>query len=85
MKVQHFPWILAVVLVVWLTAGIFLYWQNAINLGSLTLWILGMVMIGFLFVYGIRIAQKDGFINGFRNGRNGFKKIKKKPSPPFAS
>ena len=74
MEVQHFPWILAAILIVWLTAGIFLYWQNAINLGSLALWILGMVIIGFLFVFGIRIAQKDGFVNGFRDGRDGLKK-----------
>lgn len=78
MKVHHFPWILAAILVVWLTAAIFLYWQNAVTLGSLALWILGMVIIGFLFIYGIRLAQKNGFIDGFRNGRNGIKKIKKK-------
>jgi len=73
-KIQHFPRILAVVLVIFLTAGVLLYWQNAITLGGLVFWVLGLVVVGLVFVFGIRVAQKDAFLDGFQNGRNGVKR-----------
>jgi len=77
-RTQLFSWIFIIVLVVFLTAGVLLYWQNSVTLGALALWTLGLVIIGFLFVFGTRVAQKDGFIDGFRNGRDGVKRAKKK-------
>lgn len=77
-KAYHFPWILIAVLIILLTSGILLYWLNAMTLTSLAVWILGLVVIGLLLVFGTGVAQRDAFINGFRNGRDGVKKGKKK-------
>ena len=78
LKTRHFPWMLAVVLVIFLTAGVLFYWQNAVSLEALVVWVLGLVVIGLVFIFGERVAQRDGFVNGFRNGRNGVKKVEKK-------
>lgn len=43
--------------------------------------ILGFIIFIFLmiiFVFGVRIAQRDGFIDGFRDGRNGICKVCKR-------
>lgn len=70
-KIQQLLRILAVVLVFFLTAGALLYWQNAITLEGLVLSVLGSVVIGLLFVFGVRVVQRNAFLDGFRNGRNG--------------
>lgn len=69
LKTHHFPRILAVVLLSFLTVGILFYWQNAITLESLVFWVFGLVVIGLVFILGIRVAQRDAFLDGFRNGR----------------
>ncbi len=73
-KTRHFPWMVAIVLIVFLTLGILLYWQKEITLGSLVLWVLQLVVIGLLFIFGVRIGQRDAFVDGFRNGRDGVEK-----------
>jgi hypothetical protein len=37
----------------------------------------GLILVLF-FVFGVRIAQRDAFVDGFRDGRDGVKKLKKK-------
>ena len=45
---------------------------------GITFGLLGLLALAFLYVFGVRVAQKDAFIDGFRNGRDGIKKSKKK-------
>lgn len=40
--------------------------------------LIGALVLFLVSILGIRIAQRDGFVNGFRNGRSAVKKIKKK-------
>ena len=77
-KVNSFRWLLILILLVSLGIGIFLYWQNSISWLVLVFWSLILVVIGLLFALGIRIAQRNGFIDGFKNGRNGVKKSGRK-------
>ncbi len=38
----------------------------------------GLLILVLIFIFGIRVAQREGFVNGFRDGRDGVKKLKKK-------
>lgn len=73
LKTRHFPWLVGAILVFFLTAGVLLYWLGVISVGIFVLGALGILIIGFLFVFGIRVAQKNGFVDGFKNGRDGVK------------
>lgn len=75
-KADHFSWIVALTLTLLLTGGIFFYWQQAISFEGLVFWVLGLVVIGLVFVFGARLAQRDGFQDGFKNGLNGAKREK---------
>lgn len=74
MKFTRVFWALLIVLIVLVGFSAILYWQGDISLQALVLWVLGAVVIGALFVFGRRGAQKDGYINGFRDGRGNVKK-----------
>jgi len=39
---------------------------------------IGGLILVLIFVFGVRIAQRDAFVDGFRDGRDGVKKLKKK-------
>lgn len=47
--------------------------QNQVLLVAL----IGIVVLVLVFIFGTRVAQKDGFMDGFLDGRDGVKKIKK--------
>lgn len=73
LKCPYINLVLLVVLVFLAGHASLLYWQKLLSFGHLTFWILGLVLIGALFVFGTRIVHKDGFVDGFKNGfKNGF-------------
>lgn len=40
--------------------------------------LVGLVVLVLTFVFGVRVAQRDAFLDGFKNGRDGIKKRGKK-------
>lgn len=74
MKFTRVFWALLIVLIVLVGFSVILYWQGDISLQALVLWVLGAAVIGALFVFGQRGAQKDGYVNGFGDGRNKVKR-----------
>lgn len=74
MRFSNIKWVLLVVLVVLVAFSVIFYWQGAVSLQALLLWVLGAVVIGALFVFGQREVQKDGYVNGFKDGKNNVKK-----------
>ena len=75
---QHFIWILAISLAILCTIGGLLFYRNEISLRALTCWLLGLIVVGLLFILGIRISQRNSFINGFHDGRDRVAEMKKK-------
>ena len=55
----------------------FLYWQNRITEIGLITVILVVLATGGLFVFGVRIAQKDGFFDGYIRAKDELNKKKK--------
>jgi len=66
-----------IVLGIFLVFAGFLYWQNRITEIGLITVILVALATGFLFVFGVRIAQKDGFFDGYVRAKNELDKKKK--------
>lgn len=54
-----------------------LYWQGQIGLESLLLVGIIALVAGISYVFGIRIAQKDGFLDGYARAKDNFDKQKK--------
>ena len=77
LKIRHFVWLLAAVLVLSLIPGVFHFWQGFVNLTFLIFWILVLLIIGVLFVFGLRFAQKDSFLDGYTKAKDDFDKEKK--------
>lgn len=57
-------------------AGV-LYWQGQISLESLLLVAILTLVAGVAFTFGVRTAQKDGFLDGYARAKNNFDKKKK--------
>lgn len=57
-------------------AGV-LYWQGYIHQVGLMLAAAISLVSGISYVFGIRIAQKDGFLDGYARGQDNFDKKKK--------
>jgi len=55
----------------------FLYWKEYIQEAGLILVGIIALAAGILFVFGVRIAQKDGFIDGYARAKDNFDKKKK--------
>jgi len=66
-----------VLLGIFLASAGFLYWQNRITEIGLIIMVLIALTAGVLFVFGIRIAQKDGFIDGYARAKDNLDKKKK--------
>ena len=66
-----------IVLAIFLAIGGFLYWQGYIQ--EIVLILVGIIALvaGISYVFGIRIAQKDGFLDGYTRAKDGFDKEKK--------
>lgn len=77
MKKKHFTWALAILLFVLVSGTGILYWQDVMKFGGLVFVVLMAVLLGLVVVLGVTVAQKDGFLNGFRDGRDGVRKHKK--------
>ena len=62
---------------IFLALAAFLYWQNHISLFALIVTgILGLAVV-VLFVFGVRISQRDGFLDGYARAKDNFDKKKK--------
>ena len=53
----------------------FLYWQGYIQQVALILLGIIALIVAIVFIIGVRIAQRDGFMNGFKNGRDGTHRV----------
>lgn len=64
-------------LAVFLALGGLLYWQETIQVKGIIL--IGVIALvsGILFTFGVRIAQKDGFLDGYVRAKDHFDKKKK--------
>ena len=60
----------------WVLAG-FLYWRYQFTKTFLVLAVIATLVNGALFVFGIRTAQKDGFLDGYARAKDHFDKKKK--------
>lgn len=66
-----------IILAFFLAIAGFLYWQGQINLESLLLVAILILVAGISFTFGVRIAQKDGFLNGYARAKDNFDKKEK--------
>lgn len=62
---------------IFLALAAFLYWQNHILKTGLILWGVFALVVGVLFVFGVRMAQRDGFLDGYGRTKDNFDKKKK--------
>lgn len=64
-------------LAIFLAVGGFLYWQGYMQ--TIGLVMIGVVVLvaGISFTFGIRVAQKDGFLDGYNQAENDFNNKKK--------
>lgn len=74
---ENIVWILIVLLLVLVSGAGILYWQGAMAFSGLIFIILMAVLLGAVVVLGLTVAQRDGFRDGFQNGRDGVKKTEK--------
>lgn len=73
-KITHF---FGLTLAIFLAIGGFLYWQGYIQeLGLILLGIITIV-VGISFILGVRVSQKDGFLDGYVRAKDNFNKKKK--------
>lgn len=66
-----------IVLAIFLAIAGFLYWQGYIQAIVLILTGIIALVAGISYVFGIRIAQKDGFLDGYSRAKDNFDKQKK--------
>lgn len=66
--------VLAALLLILVSGVGILYWQEAMALSGLIFVILMAVLLGAVVVLGVTVAQRDGFLDGFRNGCDEVKK-----------
>ncbi len=62
--------LLVLFLILFVGIGGLLYWQDLITANGWVLVTLMAIVIGFLSVLGARVGQKDGFIDGFKRGKD---------------
>ncbi len=70
--------LLGVLLAIFLAVGGWLYWQNFIHEIGLIFIVVVVLVIGVLFTFGTRMAQKDGFLDGYVRAKDSFDKKEKK-------
>lgn len=51
---------------------------RGVQVGELMIVLIGITILILVLNLGLRVAQRDAFVDGFRNGRDGIKKMKKK-------
>lgn len=66
-----------VLLAISLAVGAGLYWQGSIQESGLVLLVIVTLVVGILFPFGVRVAQRDGFLDGYVQAKNGLDKKKK--------
>lgn len=69
-KTENIKGIFIFLMISFMGIGGVLYWQDDITIWGLLLLIFMSLLSGVSFVWGTRIAQKDGFVDGFRKGKN---------------
>jgi len=68
--------LLGVVLAFFLAIAGVLYWQGYIQAIELLLAGIIALVAGIAYVFGIRVAQKDGFLDGYSRAKDNFDKKK---------
>lgn len=66
-----------ILLAIFLVVGGFLYWRGFINEIGLILMVVIALVAGISFTFGTRMAQRDGFLDGYGQAKNNFDKKKK--------
>jgi hypothetical protein len=66
-----------VLLAIFLGVGAYLYWFGYIRELGLALVIIIALVAGVLFTFGTRMAQRDGFLDGYTRAKNGLEEKKK--------
>lgn len=74
----HVIWALATLLFILVGGTGVLYWQEALTSGGLIFVVLIAGLLGLVIVLGVAVAQRNGFVDGFLDGRDGVKRWKKK-------
>lgn len=69
-KRKHATWVVAVLLATLVGGTGVLYWQGVVALGGLIFVVLMAFLLGAAAVLGETVAQRDGFLDGYRKGRN---------------
>ena len=65
-----------IVLAIFLAIAGVLYWQGYIQAIELLLAGIIALVAGIAYVFGIRVAQKDGFLDGYSRAKDNFDKKK---------
>jgi len=68
--------LLGVVLAFFLAIAGVLYWQGYIQAIELLLAGIIALVAGIAYVFGIRVAQKDGFLDGYTRAKDDFNRKK---------
>ena len=68
--------LLGVVLAFFLAVAGILYWQGYIQAIELLLAGIIALVAGIAYVFGIRVAQKDGFLDGYTRAKDDFNRKK---------
>lgn len=76
-KRKHVTWMVVILLCVLVGGTGILYWQDVMKFGGLVFVVLMAVLLGLVVVLGMTVTQRNGFLDGFRDGRDGVKKHKK--------
>lgn len=80
LKYHHWLPIYLLLSVIFVTAGIILFWQNP-YLGQTSVFfllLLAVFIFGIILVVFTHVAHRDGFLDGYHNGRkNGYEDGKK--------
>jgi hypothetical protein len=64
--------LLGVLLAISLAVGAGLHWQGSIREAGLVLLIIVALIVGILFPFGVRMAQRDGFLDGYARAKDHF-------------
>jgi len=66
-----------ILLAIFLAFAGFLYWQNYIQGTAFLLLAIAILAAGIWCTFNTRIAQRDGFLDGYARGKDNFDKEKK--------
>jgi hypothetical protein len=69
--------LLGVLLAISLVVGGAFYWYGCIQEAGLVLVVIVVLVVGILFPFGVRMAQRDGFLDGYARAKDHFDRKEK--------